>query len=184
MLADVSGNSGRPETSDTNYQVTRCNMPEEQTAQLHHCERLITRMYIICIPMVQPHLLDFGTGMFYFIPPHPLSCSPPPKQYLFTFAVCLHRNPWTLVTVKDVRMIRKLNKRQHDFKQINCNSFRIQISRPKHIPCHRSKWLADMRMRGDYRSKRRNDSLYSNVTFPYKQHTLTHCFTTGRAQAT
>jgi hypothetical protein len=73
MLADVSGNSGRPETSGTNYQVTRCNMSEEQTVQLRHCERLKTRMYLLCLPTVQPHLLDFGTGMFYFIPPHPLT---------------------------------------------------------------------------------------------------------------
>ena len=77
----------------------------------------------------------FGTGMFYFIPPHPLSCyAPPPKQYLFTFALYLHRNPSTLVTVIGVRMIHKFNKRQPDFKQINCNSFCMQISRPKQYP--------------------------------------------------
>jgi len=78
MLVNVSENSGRPETWDTNYQVTRRNMSEEQTVQLHHCERLKTRMYVLFLPTVQLHLLDFGTGKFYFIPPHPLSCYTPP----------------------------------------------------------------------------------------------------------
>jgi len=91
MLADVLGNSGRPETSDTNYQVTRCNMSEEQTVQLHHCERLKTCMYAIFLPTVQLHLLDFGTGMFVlFLSSTLLKLL---QQYLFTFAVCLHRTP-------------------------------------------------------------------------------------------
>jgi hypothetical protein len=67
-------------------------MPEEQTVQLHHCERLKTRRYIICLPTVQPQLSDFGTGMFYFIPPHLLSCSPPPKKKLLVY---LDLDSWT-----------------------------------------------------------------------------------------
>ena len=40
MVEDVSGYRGRTERSDINYPVTRRNMPEEQTVQLHRCERL------------------------------------------------------------------------------------------------------------------------------------------------
>ena len=38
------------------------------------------------------------------------------------------------LSVRGARMISKLNKRQHDFKLINCNSFCMQISRPKQYP--------------------------------------------------
>jgi hypothetical protein len=132
MLEDVSSNSGSPETSGTNYPsdaVQYVRRTDSSTASLRtlknsHVRNLSSQGTTTSIGFWHRHVL------FHFSTPLKMLL-PPPQQYLFTFAVRLHRNPWTLVTVRGITMIRELNKRQHDFKQISCNSFRMQISRPK-----------------------------------------------------